>query len=441
VTARLDPAPLIPALRRLAEGLLVRDLPPVAIVRQRVQAPRLDDIEAAAAAEVGKVLAASGRTPGPVAVGVGSRGIANLEPIVRTAVRALREAGWAPFIVPAMGSHGAATAEGQAEVLAGYGITEELVGAPVRATMETRVIGTLADGTPYHVDRFAAEAGAFFLIARVKPHTSFRGPVESGPAKMCAIGLGKQPGAQLMHDDAGPGLTRRIPEAARLAESSGLLLGALAIVENQRDQSAMLAGLGASGVGAEAESRLLDQARRLMPRLPFDRIDVLVVDRMGKDISGTGMDTNVINRFRINGQEESGEPRIMAIAVMDLTPATHGNAMGLGNADYIPARLLGATDFEATYTNALTAGQIGIQRPRVPTVLADGRDAIRAAVSACGAPAGQARLAWIRDTLHTEVMGVSPALLADYRDQLDVLREPAPLRFDANGELEPLLSD
>jgi len=158
-------------------------------------------------------------------------------------------------------------------------------------------------------------------------------------------------------------------------------------------------------------------------------------------MSGTGMDTNVINRFRINGQEESGEPRIMAIAVMDLTPATHGNAMGLGNADYIPARLLGATDFEATYTNALTAGQIGIQRPRVPTVLADGRDAIRAAVSACGAPAGQVRLAWIRDTLHTEVMGVSPALLAEYRDQLDVLREPAPLRFDANGELEPLLSD
>jgi hypothetical protein len=162
---------------------------------------------------------------------------------------------------------------------------------------------------------------------------------------------------------------------------------------------------------------------------------------MGKDISGTGMDTNVINRFRITGQDESGEPRITAIAVMSLTPATHGNAMGIGNADYIPARVLAAIDFESTYTNALTAGQIGIQRPRIPTVLADGRDAIRAALSACGAPPGQARLAWIRDTLHTEVMGVSPALLAAHPDQLEVVHGPAPLRFDAAGELEPLVSD
>ena len=419
----------------------MRELPPVAIVRQRVEAPRVEDVEGAAEAEVRRVLYAAGRRPGPVAVGVGSRGIANLEVIVRAAVRALRAAGWSPFIVPAMGSHGAATAAGQAEVLAGYGITEERVGAPVGATMETHVIGTLPDGTPYHVDRLAAEAGATFLVARVKPHTSFRGPVESGPAKMCAIGLGKQPGAQLMHDAGGPGLARRIPQAARLAESSGLLLGALAIVENQRDETARLVGLGAAEVGAEPEARLLEEARRLMPRLPFDRIDVLVVDRMGKDISGTGMDTNVINRFRIGGQDESGEPRIMTIAVMDLSPATHGNAMGLGNADYIPARLLAKADLEATYTNAITAGQIAIQRPRVPTILADGRDAIRAAVTACGTPPGEVRLAWIHDTLHTEVMGVSPALLAAYAGELEVIRDPAPLPFDSEGELEPLLQD
>ena len=438
MTTFLDPTPLLPTLRRLGENLLVRDLPPVAIVRQRVEAPRLEDVEGAAEAEVRRVLEASGRRPGPIAVGVGSRGIVNLEVIVRATVRALRAAGWSPFIVPAMGSHGAATAEGQAEVLAGYGITQERVGAPVAATMETHVIGSLDDGTSYHVDRFASEAGAVFLVARVKPHTSFRGAVESGPAKMCAIGLGKQPGAQLMHDAGGPGLARRIPQAARLADSAGLLVGALAIIENQRDETARLAGLSASEVGAEAESGLLDEARRLIPRLPFDRIDVLVVDRMGKDISGTGMDTNVINRFRIVGQDESGEPRITTIAVMDLSPATHGNAMGIGNADYVPARLLAKADLEATYTNAITAGQIAIQRPRIPTVLADGRDAIRAAITACGAPPSEVRMAWIHDTLHTEVMGVSPALLSAYAGELEVLQEAAPMPFDADGELEPL---
>ncbi len=408
-------------------------------MRQRVEAPRLADVEGTAEREVRRVLEGSGRRPGPVAVGVGSRGIANLELIVRATVRALKGAGWDPFIVPAMGSHGAATADGQAEVLAGFGITEERVGAPVRATMATRVVGRLDDGTPYHVDSHAVEAGAVFLVARVKPHTSFRGTVESGPAKMCAIGLGKQPGAQHMHDAGSPGLARRVPQAARLAESAGLLVGALVIVENQRDETAQLAGLAAAEVGAQAEHALLEMARRLLPRLPFDQVDVLIVDRMGKDISGTGMDTNVINRFRIIGQAESGEPRITAIAVLDLTEATHGNAMGIGNADYIPARVLAKADFEATYTNAITAGQIGVRRPVIPTVLADGRDAIRAALTACGAPPGRARVAWISDTLHTEVLGVSPPLLDAYSGDLEVIKKAAPLPFRPDGELRPLL--
>src|SRR5438270_54733 len=190
-------------------------------------------------------VAAARRPPGPVAVGVGSRGIANLEPIVRATIAALRQADWRPFVVPAMGSHGAATAEGQAEVLAGYGITEERVGAPVRATMDTVVLGEARPGVPWHVDRYAAEAGACLLVARVKPHTSFRGPVESGPGPTCAVGLGKQPGAQVMHAAGAPGLTERVPAAARLAERSGLLLGAIAIVENQRDETALVRGLTA----------------------------------------------------------------------------------------------------------------------------------------------------------------------------------------------------
>jgi hypothetical protein len=409
-------------------------------VRQRVEAPRLESVEQMAEAEVARVARESGRAPGPVAVGVGSRGIANLAAIVRATIAGLKAAGWQPFIVPAMGSHGAATAEGQAGVLAGYGITEERVGAPVRATMETVVAGRLEDGTPWHVDRFAFEAGAFFLVARVKPHTSFRGPVESGPAKMCCIGIGKQPGAQLMHTDGPAGLSRRVPQAARSAERSGLLLGALAIVENQRDETALVRGLSAAQVGGPAEEELLRDAARLLPRLPFERVDVLLVDRMGKDMSGTGMDTNVINRFRIVGQAESGKPQVTSIVAMDLTDATHGNAMGIGNADFIPARLLAKVDLVATYTNAITAGSIGILRPHLPTILASGLDAVRAAVTMCGAPEGDVRLAWIHDTLHTEVMAVSPALLAA-TPGLEVLRDPAPLPFDATGELEPLLED
>jgi len=438
----LDPGPLLPMLRGLAERLLVKELPPVVMVRQQIEAPRLDDVEAAASDAVARVLAAAERRPGPLAVGVGSRGIANLEPIVRAAIAALKAAGWQPFVVPAMGSHGAATAEGQVAVLAGYGITEERVGAPVRATMDTVVLGEAIPGVPWHVDRFAAEAGACLLVARVKPHTSFRGPVESGPAKMCAIGLGNAPGAQVMHTAGAAGLAARVPAAARLAERSGLLLGAVAIVENQRDETALVRGLTAAEVGAEAESELLTRARELMPRIPFAEIDVLVVDRMGKDVSGTGMDTNVINRFRIVGQEESGSPLIQAIAVMDLTERTHGNAMGIGNADYVPARLLAKVDLEALYTNSITAGQIAIERPHLPMVLADGRDAVRAAVSACGRAPADTRLAWIHDTLHTELMAVSPALLGEARAlSLEVLGPPSRLPFDAEGELEPLLQD
>jgi hypothetical protein len=303
-------------------------------------------------------------------------------------------------------------------------------------------MGEALPGVHWHADRLAAEAGACFLVARVKPHTSFRGPVESGPAKMCAIGLGKQPGAQIMHGAGAAGLTERVPAAARLAEHSGVLLGALAIVENQRDETALVRGLAAAEVGAGGEAELLVRARALMPRIPFAEIDVLVVDRMGKDVSGTGMDTNVINRFRIVGREESGAPFIQAIAVMDLTERTHGNAMGIGNADYVPARLLAKVDLEALYTNVITAGQIAIERPHLPMVLADGRDAIRAAVSAVGKPPSETRLAWIHDTLHTEVMAVSPALLDAARGLgLEVLGEPAPLPFDAAGELQPLLRD
>lgn len=431
--ARLDPTTLLPGLERLAGRLLEGvQPPPIAVVRQRLDPTGLADLEAAAHGEVRRAL--DGVTPRPVAVGVGSRGIANIGQIVGAVIEALRELGFDPFVVPAMGSHGAATAEGQAELLAGYGIDRALI----RATMDTVVVGEV-DGVPVHVDREVVSAGAVFLVNRVKPHTSFRGPVESGLAKMSAIGLGKQAGARYMHSRGPAGLSQLIPLAARLLAERGLLLGGLAIVENQRDQTALVRGLRSSEIGDDAEAALLDHARRLMPQIPFEDLDVLVIDRIGKDVSGAGIDTNVVRRMRVIGQPEMEPHGATAIVALDLSEGSHGNAMGIGTADFTTSTLLGKIDFDALYTNALTAGVIGIQRMAIPCVMPSDLAAVCAAIS-CRGREGPLRLAWIADTLHTEVVGISPALLEEARGRqdLEVMREPAPMPFDAEGRLRPL---
>jgi len=414
--------------------LAAHQVPRVGLVRQLFEAPVESYPDAAAGREAAAVLRGAGRAPGPVAVGVGSRGVANLEGLVRGTVRALRAAGWEPFIVPAMGSHGAATADGQAEVLAGYGIDRSLV----RATMETEILGEVL-GVPVHVDREAVAAGAVFLVNRVKPHTSFRGPVESGLAKMCAIGLGKQAGAKHMHSRGVAGLAELIPAGARLVADSGLLVGGLGIVENQRDQTALVRGLTAAEVAAQPETDLLQEARRLMPRIPFEDLDVLVIDRMGKDVSGAGLDTNVLRRLRVVGQPEQQPPAVSLVVVLDLTEQSHGNAMGIGSADFTTTRLLRKIDFEALYANAITAGLIGVQRMAIPAVMANDLAAVTAAIAARGRDT-PLRLAWIADTLHTETLAVSEALLreAGSRQDLEVLGEPRPMPFDAEGALRPL---
>jgi hypothetical protein len=433
--AGLDPTPMLPGLRGLAGRLLEGvEPPPVALVRQRLDPTVLAaaDLEAAVAGELRRALA--GVTPRRIAVGVGSRGIASIGRIAGAVVEALRGLGFEPFVVPAMGSHGAATAEGQARVLAGYGVDPGLI----RATMETAVAGEV-DGVPVHVDRNVVDAGAVFLVNRVKPHTSFRGPVESGLAKMAAVGLGKQPGARHMHSRGPAGLRDLVPAAARLLAERGLLVGGLAIVENQRDETAFVRGLTAAEIGAGAEARLLVEAGRLMPRLPFADLDVLVLDRIGKDVSGAGIDTNVVGRMRVSGQPEPSPPAVIAIVALDVTDASHGNAMGIGTADFTTARLLSRIDFEALYTNGLTAGVIGIQRMSIPCVMPSDLAAVCAAIASRGRDT-PLRLAWIADTLHTGVAGVSPALLAEARgrDDLEVVREATPMPFDAEGRLRPL---
>ncbi len=415
----------------------------MSLVRQRLNAPRLDDIEPAVEREVHAVLARSRRPArGPIAVGVGSRGIANLDRIARTVVAALRAAGFAPFIVPAMGSHGGATSHGQTQVLADYGVDQARTGAPVRATMETALLGEV-EGMPVYIDRYAFDAGAVFLISRVKPHTDFRGPVESGLSKMCAIGLGKQMGARAIHA-AGPyGLKHYVPLAARLSASRGILVGGLAILENARDETARVQGVLGSDVGGQVEEALLTEARSLMPRVPFDTLDVLVVERMGKDISGTGMDTNVLGRMRIAGEEEPATPSIANIVALDLTDASHGNAAGLGLADFVPARLIAKVDLVAFYTNCLTAGIVGVERGQLPIILPTDRDAVLAAIACRGRTAREPlRLAWITDTLHTEALAVSDTLRDEARGRADLEVEGAPrlMPFDPEGTLAPLTS-
>ncbi|MBO0692241.1 MAG: hypothetical protein J2P58_05040 [Acidimicrobiaceae bacterium] len=426
-------------VERLAAGIR---LPKVGLVAQRSTIPALEDVAGKARTEVRRVLAAepgAAGDRGPIAVGVGSRGIAHLAVIVGAVVDELKGAGYRPFVVPAMGSHGGGTPEGQLEVLSDYGISEATLGVPMRATMETRVIGDV-DGVPVHLDRFVAEAGKAFLVARVKPHTDFRGPIESGPTKMAAIGLGKQAGAATLHGLGLGGLRDVMPEAGRLV-ARRFLLGALAIVENDADETASITGLPGAEVGGQKEMALLDQARACLPRIPFANLDVLLIEQIGKDVSGSGMDPNVAGRWMINGLAEPEPPPLKSIVALDLTDASHGNALGMGLADFTTERLVAKLVPLSMVTNAITSGWAAIPRSRMPIVMPDDRSALIASLASCGtAAATEPRLVWIRDTLHTTTLAVSDVLWREVGDHpgLEPLVEPFELPFETDGSLRSI---
>ena len=365
-----------------------------------------------------------------VAVTAGSRGIQDIATVTRAAVEWLQAAGADPFVVPAMGSHGGATAEGQLAVLADLGLHEAAVGAPVVATMDTVEVGRLANGTPVHWAKVAAAADAVLLINRVKPHTDYRGPVESGLAKILSVGLGKQRGAEALHAGGVAALGESIREAAQVILRHGNVLGGLAILENAHERTAAVELVAAAEIGGDGETALLQRAHALLGRLPFSELDVLVVDRHGKDKSGTGMDTNVLGRCWVPGVPEFVSPDITVVTVHGLTPASHGNAAGLGLADLAPLRILDSIDLRATYLNSVTSGTGGLRRARLPMLLEDDAAVVRAAVAMCGRREGaQVRLARIEDTLSLDQLMVTPALLPEVeRDpQLTVAGDPAPL--------------
>jgi Domain of unknown function (DUF362) len=419
-----------PVYEEIEELLGNVEPPSVALVEQRVDSPpALKDIQAA----VGEALRSVELPTGTVAVGVGSRGVGRISDVVAALVGFLKEAGAEPFVVPAMGSHGASTAEGQADVLRHLGVSEERVGCPVRATMEAQKIGETPGGVSVYMDQNAFEADAVVVVNRIKPHTAFRGTVESGPTKMLAIGLGKQKGAYSIHAAGWGRIHETIPEAARVAVQSGKVAFGLAVLENANEEPFRVAAVPAEKL-EESEAPLLEEAKRKLMRLPFDDIDVLVIDQIGKNISGDGADPNVTGRYPT--PFASGGPNVERMVFLDLTPETGGNANGLGAADVVTERLVSKMDPPATYLNALTSTTP--YPVKIPMTMPTDRMGIAAALAmTAGVSPQNARLVRIQNTLKLHQMWVSEALLKEARDdeRLRTLEDVSPMDFDQDGSL------
>jgi hypothetical protein len=419
----------------------VSDLPLFMRIRQVFDRPRVDDRSAAVGQALEKILPPGSLAKGArVGVAVGSRGIDGLAPMVRAAVDLVKDRGGAPFVIPAMGSHGGASAEGQRGLLAHYGVSEEAMGCPVSAEMETRSLGRTASGIDVRMAEIAWESDGILLLNRIKPHTDFKGPIESGLAKICAVGLGKYDGAREIHRHVlTVGFGAAIREVAGVLLDTGRILGGVGILENAYHETARVAGVPARDL-FETEERLLAEARRLMGRLPLRDLDVAVCDRLGKNISGAGLDTNVVGRTA-DGPIPAGPwsvdlPRILRIVVMELSTESDGNAAGMGMVDFVPERFLRRVDREVTRLNVLTA--CSPSGAKTPVVLPNDREAVRAAIQTSPLRPEGPRVVYIRDTLELEQVLVSEACrpLVEEQAGIEIVSDPTPLRFDDDGRLQ-----
>jgi Lactate racemase N-terminal domain len=417
-------------------------LPPMSRVRQKFDAAKLADIPGAIRKEFAQPDIRDRVKPGQViAVGCGSRGIANIAQIACAVIAELKALGAKPFIFPCMGSHGAATAEGQKKVLETYGITEAATGVPIRATMETVIVGHLADGTPVHMDQHASEAEAIVVINRIKPHTGFRGATESGLTKMLAIGIGKITGAATYHTHGMDKFPELLPQIREVNISRRNVIFGVGIVENAYDETAHIEIVPAQHLKTR-EPDLQAMAKRMMPQLFFDDIDVLIIDEMGKNISGAGFDPNITGRNRRNVKWQD-TPRVKKIVVLGLTRVSQGNATGIGSADVITMRLYKELDVASTYANVITS--MNLDGGAIPIVMNNDRDAIALAVkTVVRVKPEDCRIVRIRNTLHLGEIEVSNVLLDEVRRQPERLEiaEPArDVKFDVQGNLAPLLGD
>ncbi|MGA2256283.1 MAG: lactate racemase domain-containing protein [Thermoguttaceae bacterium] len=414
------------------------NFPKIFRVRQKFARPRVADIAHEVHTQLTRLELHRLVRPGQsVAITAGSRGIANIVVILRAAVEHFSLLGAEPFLVPAMGSHGGGTADGQWQVLESYGITEASAGCPIRSNMETTVVGYAAEGYPLHIDRTACEADHVLVCGRVKPHTLFAGDFQSGLLKMLLIGLGKQTGANIYHraieDYSFDQIVRSV---AREVLQKCRVVAGLAIVENAYDETALIEAIEPSEFEAR-ERQLLALAREWMARLPFDAVDVLVIDRMGKNISGAGFDPNVVGRKFNDHQAVAHEtPKVKRICLRSLTPESHGNAIGLGIAEFCRTQLLRDMDPRITRVNSLTSGHIAAGM--TPLDYATDREMLQAALGTVGLVEPQhARLIWITDTLDLAEVECSAAYHAAARERsdLEIIAEPRDMEFDVAGNL------
>jgi hypothetical protein len=371
-----------------------------------------------------------------LAIGAGSRGITNLPLVTRLLIEELRKAGAQPFIFPAMGSHGGATPEGQRAVLERMGFTEKAMGAPIRATMDVVQVGTTPDGLPAYVDAFAAQADGIIVVNRIKPHTTFRGTIESGLVKMIVIGVGKQKGAETCHNLGYGRMEQNLLALGHATIASGKILFGVGLIENAYHETSRIEVVPAADIEAQ-EPLLLAEARKLMPTIPIHKLDVLVIDEVGKNISGTGFDTNVVGRYPTPDVALTPrDPRITRIAVLDITEVSEGNGTGLGIADFTTERVFRKFNFVETYCNLLTSTTAAAGR--IPMVLRNDRQAIQAAIKTCliGDP-HQVRLARLKNTLSVGRMLVSENLVEETKANpgTTVVGRAADMAVDSQGNL------
>jgi len=432
----------VPAFQCLAiskpNSQYMTEYPQIFRVRQRFDGPRIEDVPGETEAQLSRLSLDGKVQPGQsVAITAGSRGITNIRDVLKATVDHFRQLGAEPFIVPAMGSHGGGTAEGQRNIIESYGITEELCGCPIRASMETVVVCEASEGFPIHFDRHAYEADHVVICNRIKPHTIFVGNVESGLMKMMLIGLGKHAGAKIYHraikDYSFSQIVRSV--AGEVLTKSSIVAG-IAIVENSYGQTARIEAVRPESF-EECEKALLLQAKQWMPRLPFESADILLIDEIGKNISGSGLDFNVVGRKRLWHEAADDEyPKIKIIAVRDLTDLTHGSAVGIGAVEFCLSRVLEKMDVAATRVNVLTGGLP--MEAMTPLDYRTDREMLETMLSIIGlTDPSDAKLLWIRNTHALAEVECSAAYLDETRNRndLEILADPRPLPLDAAGFL------
>lgn len=410
-------------------------------LRQKFDARRVTDVSSEVAGQLGSLRLNERIRPGQtVAITAGSRGIAQIGKITRAVVDHFKQLGAKPFIVPAMGSHGGGTAAGQTQLLEHYGITPEKMGCEIRASMETVIVDKTAQGIPVHFDKHASQADHVFIVGRVKPHTGFVGDVESGLHKMMLIGLGKHEGAKIYHRAiADYSFMEIITAVAASVISKCRVVGGLAIVENAYDETALIEAVAPERF-LEREKELLKLAAQWLPRLPFRNVDLLIIDKIGKNISGTGLDTNVVGRkFNDHSATDRDNVRCKRIFVRGLTDETHGNATGIGISEFTNQRTVDAIDRKITAINCITG--LHPTGAMIPIAYDTDREVVANALHTCGlVEPSHSKVVQISDTLHLGEVMASEAYLAELvgRDDLEKIAELREMAFDAEGNLQPV---